>query len=185
MNPESYFKAAIASHNKDLKHYRRLSFLLAMGRLAVFLIALTLLITFWGNTIVVAITFLAAFVFFLVLVSKSTDVREKKNYFAEMVVLNELELFLLKEGTSERIANGEEYLDDEHYFNRDIDLFGEGSLFHLINRTATKSGRDYLAEQLNANKISGISERQEAVKELAAKVEWRQHYQVTASLMET
>ncbi len=61
-----------------------------------------------------------------------------------------------------------------HVFSEDLDLFGEGSLFHLINRAKTKVGNQNLANQLLglANE-DGVLEKQAAVKEISEKSEWR------------
>lgn len=70
---------------------------------------------------------------------------------------------------------GEEFIDAEHPYSYDLDLFGRGSLFSLIDTTATSGGRNLLAEHLrNPEAVSGeIAQRQEAVKELAAMNDFR------------
>lgn len=70
--------------------------------------------------------------------------------------------------------NGQEYGKPTHIFSDDLDIFGEGSLFHLINRAKSKSGNDYLAAQLlGENEVYSVLEKQEAAKEIAAKTDWR------------
>ena len=76
-------------------------------------------------------------------------------------------------------------MDDQHFYNQDIDLFGAGSIFQLINRTGTVKGREKLAEFLNANEIDNVKVRQEAIKELSEMAAWRQDFQTTAELIET
>lgn len=70
--------------------------------------------------------------------------------------------------------NGQEYGKPTHIFSDDLDIFGEGSLFHLINRAKSKSGNDYLAAQLlGENEVYSVFDKQEAAKEIAAKTDWR------------
>ncbi len=70
--------------------------------------------------------------------------------------------------------SGQEYGRPTHNFSEDLDIFGEGTLFHLINRTKSKSGSDYLAQQLlGENQTFSISQKQEAAREMAAKTDWR------------
>ncbi|AFK02011.1 DNA mismatch repair protein MutS domain protein [Emticicia oligotrophica DSM 17448] len=70
--------------------------------------------------------------------------------------------------------NGQEYARPTHIFTEDLDIFGEGSLFHLINRTKSKAGNDYLAQQLlGENENFTIEEKQEAAREIAVKTDWR------------
>src|SRR5690606_9893189 len=65
----------------------------------------------------------------------------------------------------------------------DIDLFGNGSFFQYLNRTVTNTGKGLLASMLLSNNIEGITDKQEAVKELNDKPEWRQEFSATAFLV--
>ena len=67
---------------------------------------------------------------------------------------------------------------------KDIDLFDEGSLFQHICRSETVNGEQILANWLNSNNIQDIEDKQITVKELANKADWRQNYQITASLID-
>jgi hypothetical protein len=73
---------------------------------------------------------------------------------------------------------GEKYMDREHSFSFDIDLFGEGSLFQFLNRTVTGYGRDILADWLKDpyELAQVLHERQEVIKELSGKLTWRQRF---------
>ena len=62
-------------------------------------------------------------------------------------------------------------------------MFGKGSFFQYINRTATNDGKIELANLLTENKIDGIIEKQNAINELSRKVKWRQHFSALASLV--
>lgn len=87
------------------------------------------------------------------------------------VIKNELTCL---EKISGMYYNGQEYGRPTHNFSEDLDIFGEGTLFHLINRTKSKSGSDYLAQQiLGENQTFSIGQKQEAAKEMAAKTDWR------------
>lgn len=87
------------------------------------------------------------------------------------VIQNELTCL---EGISGKYYNGQEYGRPMHNFSEDLDIFGEGTLFHLINRTKSKSGSDYLAQQLlGEHQTYSIAQKQEAAKEMAAKTDWR------------
>ena len=72
---------------------------------------------------------------------------------------------------------GIEYLNEEHGFINDLDVFGRSSLFQLINTTKTKFGRKILAEKLKLENLptkSEVTKKQEGIKELAEKIQWRQ-----------
>jgi hypothetical protein len=101
-----------------------------------------------------------------------------------MLKINQLELAVL-DGDISELKTGDQYIFEEHDFNQDIDLFGQGSLFQIINRTATPNGEKHLADWLNSNTIDQIAEKQKATEELGSKIEWRQKYTVVASLIES
>ncbi|WP_448700272.1 DNA mismatch repair protein MutS [Mucilaginibacter sp. AW1-3] len=70
--------------------------------------------------------------------------------------------------------NGAAFADEKHHYTSDLDIFGHASLFSLVNRGATTPGNAKLAEWLNApSQKQNILQRQEAVKELAAKNDWK------------
>jgi len=70
---------------------------------------------------------------------------------------------------------GTEFLDPHHPYASDLDLFGAGSLFELLNTTQTESGRATLAAWLLAPAApEEIRARQEAVDELRPKVDLRE-----------
>ena len=64
-------------------------------------------------------------------------------------------------------------------------MFGSGSFFQFLNRTALLEGRKFLAAKLTANTTSGITQRQEAIQELSKMLDFRQEYEATARLLES
>jgi DNA mismatch repair ATPase MutS len=71
---------------------------------------------------------------------------------------------------------GTEYVDHDHPYTHDLDIFGVNSLFQCINRTATIFGKNRLADYFkNAwNFNAEIVERQTAIRELSDDVTFRQ-----------
>lgn len=67
---------------------------------------------------------------------------------------------------------GNENIDIEHTYSKDLDLFGKNSLFQLINTTKTFFGRKKLTKLLKDPNINKniILKRQGAVKELSKKI---------------
>ena len=67
-------------------------------------------------------------------------------------------------------GNGSEYINHEHNYTNDLDVFGNNSLFELINRTCTNEGNKILANSLLASANNDlIIERQKAIDELSNK----------------
>ena len=125
---------------------------------------------------------LLGIVLFLYLLSKYTALKAEYNFKKALVAINEEEL---KIGSGDFFykTEGLEFHDPQHNYALDIDLFGRGSFFQFVDRTATKIGALALSNALKANAILNIEKRQEAIKELSTKPEWRQQFQATANLI--
>ena len=72
-------------------------------------------------------------------------------------------------------AKGERFLDNKHPYARDLDLFGNASLFQLLNCARTRMGEETLAKWLMFPATPAvIAGRQAAVSELAANLQLRE-----------
>lgn len=126
------------------------------------------------------VVFVVGFGLFIYLVIKQSKLIKDKERLEILVQINTSELDLLagkKDGKSE----GKAYLSEEHPFAADLDIFGKNSLFQLIDRTTTSRGTEKLANKLNEplkNKTL-LERRQQSVRELAGKPEWRQEFQAS------
>src|SRR5580765_6874326 len=70
---------------------------------------------------------------------------------------------------------GTEFLDPHHPYAADLDIFGVGSLFELVNAAHTQIGRTTLAAWLlEPASLQEILARQEAIKEMSPKVDFRE-----------
>jgi hypothetical protein len=75
-----------------------------------------------------------------------------------------------------------ERFSDGHPYARDLDLFGKGSLFELMNTASTEAGEDTLADWLRAPApVPEIRARQEAAAELCQKIDFREDLAVLAA----
>ncbi|GJM32132.1 MAG: DNA mismatch repair protein [Saprospiraceae bacterium] len=74
-------------------------------------------------------------------------------------------------------ADGGEYVEPEHPYTLDLDIFGPWSLFQYINRATTGIGQALLAKYFKAPATSPlIMARQEAIEELSKRADWRQDF---------
>ena len=72
-------------------------------------------------------------------------------------------------------ARGDRFVDADHLFAQDLDLFGEGSLFQLLSTAQTQAGEDVLASWLRTPEgRTEVTSRQEAVRELLTRLELRE-----------
>ncbi|UKN01789.1 DNA mismatch repair protein MutS [Paracrocinitomix mangrovi] len=183
MEAAEYFQNRIKTISQSLSRLKKTSLLLSLLRLVVFVSAVLIAYFFWGNTTIVAVSLITGFGGFLFLVARYTDIKHKRDFHKKLVELNEAELKSLNRN-HEDFDGGKEFLNGDHFFNSDIDLFGRGSIFQLLNRAGTENGKKTLANLLNSNDIDNIHKKQEAIKELAIISNWRQNFQVTASMIE-
>lgn len=81
------------------------------------------------------------------------------------------------------LENGKSYLDPDHPYHLDLDIFGKHSLFQLVNRCQIPESRAMLARWLSANaSIEEIKLRQQAAKDLSKDTDWCQNFMAQASI---
>jgi hypothetical protein len=106
----------------------------------------------------------------------------KKNGFLSQI--NEEEILRLR-GNLDTFDHGISFIDEDHPYQVDLDIFGENSLFQLLNRTTTYWGRKILSNWLSDPAIDNeILSRQLAVQELAGNLDWSQEFQATGKYFE-
>ncbi|MGB3775876.1 MAG: DNA mismatch repair protein MutS [Leeuwenhoekiella sp.] len=183
-DPISEYNKNIQEHSEQLGAIKKKLLTSSTVRLVVFLAACAGIYFSWGNTeliIAIVIVFIALFLF---LVSKHSDLQYKRDFLAQLVTINATEIKVLNRDFLD-LPTGEKFKDPQHAYSMDIDLFGRGSFFQYLNRTALQPGTDKLAQALTENTIERIPEKQKAIQELASKVGWRQRFSATASLVKT
>ncbi len=153
-------------------------------RLVVFCTTVFFVYYFLGNKNLMLSSGILGSVLFVFFLKKYTNLLNEKKELQKLVHINIIEISALK-GDYLDLETGEEFLDTAHFYSYDIDLFGRGSFFQFINRTATLAGRLKLVKLLTSNKITQIELKQATIRELAEKPKWRQQFSATASLIET
>lgn len=119
---------------------------------------------------------------FIALVIHYLKQKEILNHYHYLIDINNRELRALDNDFSAFDA-GKEFINRDHAYSFDLDLFGEGSLFQYLNRTVTQPGKQFLAKQLeDINRLDQqtVLNRQEVVQELTHKLNWRQNFMATA-----
>lgn len=98
----------------------------------------------------------------------------KRQLEEALIKINSDEIDFLS-GKENPFETGDEFLSTSHPYSYDLDVFGKHSLFQTLNRTATFMGSEKLASSLlSPSSAKEILHKQEAIKELDKKVEWRQ-----------
>ncbi|KAB1068353.1 DNA mismatch repair protein MutS [Tamlana haliotis] len=181
-SPLEYYKNHLESYQLEVKKLYKKMASLSVLRLAVFVatgFGVYLFFQQWQVALLVAVIGIAIFLYLL---SKYTDVKQKREFNKALVALNQEEIKIAA-GDFYNREEGLEFQDPNHFYSLDIDLFGRGSFYQFMNRATSREGAKTLADLLKANHVSGIPLRQEAIKELAEKTEFRQFYGATSSLI--
>ncbi len=103
--------------------------------------------------------------------------RTRRDHLLTLQRVNEDELKRLNFQLAD-FDQGNSFQTPQHSYTSDLDVFGEHSLFQLINRSATQSGKTTLAQWLSRPVAKPeLLERQAAVQELTQLTDWRQTFQ--------
>ena len=152
----------------------------SLARLLDFLLAFILVYIFAraNHTAGIISTIFISIGIFVYLVKYHSKLLLVKSLYEAKIIIIENELKAL-DGNYESFDTGKEFIDADHQFSFDLDIFGEGSLFQFINRYASEVGKIKLAKTLNQPHLdkNEISKNQEAIKELSGYLDWRQNFQ--------
>ena len=128
----------------------------------------------------------AMVVAFLALVIVHARVHAAKDRASAARRFHELGLARLDDAWRGKGNPGTEHATPNHPYAGDLDLFGRGSLFELLDRTETRLGARYLATLLKGATGSyptDVRARQEAVRDLAPRVAFREALSAAGALL--
>ncbi len=181
--PLSFYKNRLQKFEKELVILKKKSFWVSLLRLLVFLILVAAIYFFHHSIGQVLLVFVLWIPVFLFLVSKSSNLSKaiEKNKAYQKINRTEIQIF---EQEPTDLPEGSRFIKPDHAFSYDIDLFGPHSFFQYINRSYNPEVQEDLASLLTANNIDKIALKQEAVKELAQKPEWRQDFMASVLTLE-
>ncbi|MDB5122843.1 MAG: mutS 5 [Mucilaginibacter sp.] len=169
------YKQRVADARQEADKYKKLANTYSLLRLSIF--ALMILSVYFAiindNFTILAVAFVLLIFGFMWLVSRQGQFERQKEYFENLVKVNQNEIDSIL-NRSNIYSDGSRYADEKHYYSADLDIFGNASLFQLVNRAATSAGNDKLSAWLSAPAVKDkIALKQQAVKELSAKTDWK------------
>lgn len=154
---------------------------LAGVRILLFLSSIILIVVFANFRIDVGIgvtLILFPFIFGFI-VRSHNKLKERRDMAHFTTLVNQDEINRVNNNLA-GIDDGEMFMDKKHPYLHDLDIFGKNSLYQLVNRAVSPSGRHTLAKWLSAPATEdAILERQEAVKEMVPMLSWRQSFQAS------
>ncbi|WP_108246401.1 MutS-related protein [Muricauda brasiliensis] len=175
---KGFYSSQKEKHQQELQKTRKQLGVLATLRLSVFVILAFGIYWFWGNTLVFYLLPVGIAVF-LFLVTKFSNVKRHKEYLQRLIEINDTELDILTR-KFHHLPDGKEFLEPNHPYAQDLDLFGRGSFYQYANRTVLEQGREVLSNLLLDGYPKDIAKKQAAIQELAQLPEWRQHFSALA-----
>ena len=166
-------RAAFAGQQADeFKRRANTYSLLRLGVFGLIILAVCVAIT-QDNFTILAVSFIILLFCFAWLVARQAVFERQKRYYQDIKMVNENEIGSIL-NYDNIFDNGNRFADEKHHYSADLDIFGKSSLFQLVNRAATSTGIVKLAGWLNKAAAKDIIElKQAAVKELAAKNDWK------------
>lgn len=183
-DPRNFYRSQIEKYSTHLNLASRKLAFSSLFRLLVFLAMAFSIYYFFGNRSAITASLVIGMAIFVFLVSRHSDLKYERDKFRELIKISETELEVLDRKFL-HLPDGSEFEDSLHPFSQDIDLFGRASFFQYLNRTSLVEGKQKLAQLLLSNNIDKIEQKQEAVKELAEKADWRQNFSAMATLVKT
>ncbi len=176
--PADTYRQQLTTLEAQLQEAKRRKERISWMRLGVIIFTALVSYQLWIQNI--SLAFVAALIgiaIFLRLVVLAGRNREAIDQLNSLVHINREELKVLDHQYTQ-LPDGIQFKPADHAYANDLDIFGRASLYQYINRASTEKGQQTLAQWLLSPAEAGtILERQEAVKELSDKVEWRQTLQ--------
>lgn len=186
--PEETYTTRIEQFKLRISQLKRIELLLSIIKLSLaigFIIVFTLAAFSYSSIHLILLITLA--IFFIISAIIHENYIKKRTFFQTLQSINEEEIRALKHEFPD-YDSGEPFQDPDHAYSSDLDLFGERSVFHYLNRTATGMGCRGLAGWLKSlpsdTDSAQIEERQKAVAELCDKIELRQNVQAHGKIVE-
>ncbi|MDF0716908.1 DNA mismatch repair protein MutS [Muricauda sp. 334s03] len=175
---KGFYTSQRKKHQQELQQVKKRLGLLATLRLSVF-VALALGIYFlWGSSLLF-VALPLGIALFLFLVTRFSNVKRHKEYLQRLIEINETELDILTR-KFHHLPDGKEFLEPDHPYAQDLDLFGRGSFYQYANRTVLMQGREVFSSLLLDGYPKDVAQKQVAIQELAQLPEWRQHFSALA-----
>lgn len=180
MNKEiKYCEDRIKNLEKDLRKTKEKYNLISALRLLVVFLTIALGYLSYKNEIrgFLFLSIIVGLAIFIFLTKIHEKVYQKKIIVENSTRLNKEDILRLKGEFREFKDLGEEYLDINHPFINDLNIFGVSSFFQWVNITETTFGRKKLKELLLLSEKfdkKEVLKRQEALKELSKDRELRE-----------
>lgn len=179
MNPENHYTERLSLTKGQLQQVKKQIFRISMLRLTLFIAGVAGIYFFFSQTplliVCICLTFLPLFI--LVKIHNRFFIRKEWLETQARIIQEELQAL---SGDYSSFEDGKEYVNPEHPYSFDLDIFGRRSLFQSINRTCTFFGKALLAKWLqnHLHEKTSIEKRQEMVREISEHTLFREQFRI-------
>lgn len=181
MDPINIFSERKARFEQSFVALNRKYNTIAAIRITLFIVAIILIVVFANirEGVGIGITLITFPVIFGLIVRRHNKIAERRDLARFSSLVNHQEIDRL-ENRMTALDQGNEFKDRMHPYLHDLDIFGHNSIYQLISRSVTPSGRALIAEWLSKpSQKTEIIQRQEAVEEIKPMLDWRQSFQAS------
>ncbi|HLK28389.1 MAG TPA: hypothetical protein VKT28_07395 [Puia sp.] len=172
---KSLYQQKIDDYSSQLQRIQQRVNFVAILRLACFVV-LAISIYYCAKDFQYSYLFatLLLVIVFIILVRVYFNLKDKKQLIARLLFINQNESAIIN-GEANQFDNGKDFESHESYFD-DLDIFGQSSLYHVLNRTTTSHGASQLSYILKNPVLEKekIINQQDAVKILSDELDKRQ-----------
>lgn len=179
MNPENHYTERLSLTEGLLQQVKKQIFRISMLRLTLFMAGVAGVYFFFNQTTLLIAGICLTFLPFFILVKVHNRLFIRKEWLETQARIIQEELQALS-GDYSPFEDGKEYVNPEHPYSFDLDIFGRRSLFQSINRTCTFFGKVRLAQWLqnHLHEKTSIEKRQEMVREISEHTLFREQFRV-------
>ena len=184
MRPKEWYNNNLSETKQNLNKVNKTILYISIIRILLFVGCISTVIALWSYS-VQTIIFGACFTLipFLIMIKVHNRFFLRRQWLEVKADILSKELKGLNNDFSE-LDEGKEFADAEHLYSFDLDIFGRKSLFQAINRTCTHIGKTTLADWMknHLRKKEDIEERQECIKDLAERNDFRLKFAITGQV---
>lgn len=184
MSPTDWYTRRIDETSRLLSRTKSRINRISLLRVLLFLAGIAGIIVFFhSGTWAIVLTVCCTFLPFFILVKIHNRLYFQKEELETRLRLNQHELKGL-EGDYSAFDEGREFIQPEHPYSYDLDLFGRKSLFQAIDRTCTPIGKQTLAAwmQHHLTEKAAIETRQESIQDMSGRTAFRETFRVTGTV---
>ncbi len=174
-DPKSEYARRLGSRQANVQHFDRWDARISSARGLGFIAFWVVLYFATGDAVLSPFWLIVPTAAFVVLVLIHGSVFRQLVQARRAVAYYETALERLDHDWTGKGITGDRYVDPDHMYSGDLDLFGNGSLFELVCRARTRIGEDMLARWLSEpTEPESIRERQAAINELRNSLDFRE-----------